>query len=433
MEITQTRKDRSVLSVLNRLSANKWTFITIILVALTLRIVYALLAPSVDPFLQENPLYGDAFDYHHLAKNFYQGEGFTVNNAEPTSFRAPFFPMVLGVFYVIFGTSYEVARLSQAFIGTALVIVTYFIGKRAGSSLIAVIAAAIVAIYPVTIYVGSWIMTEPLYLLLSTASMYFVYVGCERQKKGLVQFIIAGILLGLSGLTRPQGLVLAPLFALIIFLNIYRSSLRQAGWQLFVFTLVTTATVLPWTIRNYTIHDELVLIDTHGGYTFFGSYVPSAKGSFRDRPLEELAHLSEPARDHEYYSMTFEWIKEHPNETLEMIPLRLWRITSPITTVGGTLDIVGAPIIHFFHLIFLMVAVVGGYLAIQANRINWVLWCPIVMTIFITIVFYGTARFAVMMTPSVAVFWGIAVDYYFRYLNGNDKDKIGVAGKGEGS
>ncbi|MGC8788198.1 MAG: hypothetical protein ACP5Q1_12305, partial [Anaerolineae bacterium] len=71
--------------------ARNWLGV-IYLFALAMRLLYAFLAPQVDPFLKANPLHGDAASYDGIARNLLAGYGFASSPGKPTAFWPPLYP-----------------------------------------------------------------------------------------------------------------------------------------------------------------------------------------------------------------------------------------------------------------------------------------------------------------------------------------------------
>ena len=101
--------------------ASIWLDLVIILaLALAVRLSWALLAPSLDPFLKQSPLLGDAASYDRIAKSLLAGTGFTERPPEPSVFWPPLYPALLCLIYSVAGYHLEIARIVQAFLGTAV-------------------------------------------------------------------------------------------------------------------------------------------------------------------------------------------------------------------------------------------------------------------------------------------------------------------------
>ncbi|MCG8353907.1 MAG: glycosyltransferase family 39 protein [Chloroflexales bacterium] len=81
--------------------------------------------------------------------------------------------------------------------------------------------------------------------------------------------LLCGVIWGLAALTRAVALLFIPMAALLFLLFSERhrrvQSVRIAGFLL----LGAALTIGPWTLRNYLIHDRLILVDTNGGISMW--------------------------------------------------------------------------------------------------------------------------------------------------------------------
>src|SRR5438105_13109906 len=89
----------------------------ILILAFAVRLGWALAAPNVDPYLRQDPLFGDAKDYVVIAVHVVTGEGYSTANRMPTAYRAPGYPFFLVPFYALWGDGQEPVTVAQAVLG----------------------------------------------------------------------------------------------------------------------------------------------------------------------------------------------------------------------------------------------------------------------------------------------------------------------------
>jgi 4-amino-4-deoxy-L-arabinose transferase-like glycosyltransferase len=162
----------------------------------------------------------------------------------------------LAAVYRVFGTGLLVAPVTNAVIGTLLVVVVHRLALRALSLNRARIAAAITALHPGLIAYSAVIMNEELSALLVLSA---AWVAVRRL--GYRHTIAAGVLFGLGALVRPSSLLAPPLVALLVPLPKPEAITRGA-----VALAVALATILPWTVRNCRVMDGCALVSTNGGW-----------------------------------------------------------------------------------------------------------------------------------------------------------------------
>ena len=332
------------------MSSSKTFAIRIFLVALVLRLLPVLFTRELGIGLD------DMFQYDMLARSLVSGNGFRwyaqpdlaqlapyVNfdltsvdydpvHGIPTSFRAPLYPAFLALVYAISGTGFArffAARLTQAILlGAPLAPLTYFtekklsppppgvVGSGVRSERTARLSAWIVAAYPMLLIFPLGLGTENLFFLLVLASFFFLLSTIEQPSN--FRFLLSGLLLGLTALTRSVILPFAGLAVLWIWF-----SLKQKRGALLV-ALALTVTILPWVIRNSLLYGKLTGIETSLGYNLYVGYHPDSTGTFTFGPsLDLVAILDDSARDQLGTQRALEFIQADPGR---FVPLAVSRL-----------------------------------------------------------------------------------------------------------
>ncbi len=293
----------------------------IFLVALVFRLIPVLATRGMGIGLD------DMFQYDMLARSIAAGNGYrwyaqedlpliqqyipldlTSVNYDPrgvlTSFRPPLYPAFLALIYFLTGTGasrFFTARLVQTVLGAALAPLTFALGRRLfpGQPRVAVIAAWVVACYPMLVIYPLSLATENLFFVLVLASAWALlkagesgrgsqrskepgqptsHGGLERFRTFFYQFrwfLLAGFLLGLTALTRSVALGMAGLAVLWIWFM-----LRQR-WMAVVMVLALAVVILPWMVRNTLLHHTPTGIESELGYNLYVGYHPLGSGTFQ--------------------------------------------------------------------------------------------------------------------------------------------------------
>ena len=253
-----------------RPDSGKWSLI-IFAVALFVRVVNLIFLSQNDPafyFPQVDSLWHHLWALDILNKSFWGTEVFLLG---------PLYHYFLALLYVISGASIFFAKVIQAVGGAVICVLIYQIGKSVFSENTARISSVLAVFYGPLIYYESELLLEWLAILLALA-MLLVLVRSD----GVVSprtAAIAGILGGLSTVTRPNILVVFPLIALWLLLS-YRSTstIRHRITNAIAFTLGVVICILPVTLRNYIVADDFVLISSQGGVNFHLANNPEADG-----------------------------------------------------------------------------------------------------------------------------------------------------------
>ncbi|MCS7010434.1 MAG: glycosyltransferase family 39 protein [Anaerolineales bacterium] len=260
----------------------------------------------------------------------------------PTSFRAPLYPAFLALVYLLTGMGagrFFAARLAQTLLSAALAPLTWSLARRLlpGDSpeaaqrreRAAVAAAWVVACYPLLIVYPFGLATENLFFPLVLLSLLFLLRAAERPAP--VNFLLAGLFLGLAALTRSIILPFAGLAFLWLWFGkpveppsqAVKPSLSPKVGAFLAFWIFLML-VLPWVIRNSLLHDRLLGIETSLGYNLYLGYHPKGDGSFVFGPSFDLIPILDDAeRDRLGMERAIEFIRAAPER---FFPLALNRL-----------------------------------------------------------------------------------------------------------
>jgi uncharacterized membrane protein len=291
------------------------------LAGLGLRTAYALDQPYAQP--------PDASAYERIAESLAEGRGFdsrppgAAREVQPSSAYAPGLPLLVGALYWLGdGPDLTVALLVLAFLGAAAVPLTYLLGARLSGPLAGLLGAAAVAVYPALLQYQALLLTEPLAATLLVASLLALLHAARPPlsrgpeetetdrplppRTGMARWILAGALLGLLALVRPEYLAIAVLLPLLAALSTSMGRKHHHGlgnrpvnrWRPVAIgagaCLAATVLVLaPWAIRNAVVLGRFVPVSTGGGKALYiGTYL----GADGDGPkLRELLLSRRPA------------------------------------------------------------------------------------------------------------------------------------------
>ncbi len=227
-----------------RLSRYRW-LIVVILAGLALRLAFILLVPA-------QPV-SDFKNYHDLAVNLltYGTYGFGVT---PSSHLAPGTSFFLALAYGVFrSTDIIYPKLIQAALGTADILLVYYIGRKAFNETAGLLAAAIWALFPTPIAYTAVLASENPFVFLCLLSISSLLTLGEKSRLDYALVFLAGAAAGLSALVRPAAIYLPVIFLACIPL---KSGVKKAGLKrIALLSAVLLAGVLlaagPWCLRNY--------------------------------------------------------------------------------------------------------------------------------------------------------------------------------------
>lgn len=188
-------------------------------------------------------------EYIEIARHLLAGRGYSLLIAgapEPTSFRAPLYPLFLALLLRLSQNSLWAVTSAQSLIGAALCFLVYGLGRRLFSERVGLLAALLTALdFPLVVMSG-WVLTERLYVFLIALAAYLV-IGDNFRTQW--RSLAAGLVFGLAILTRSEAaLYLLTLLGLAVILSPQRArSVRNGALA----ALVTLSCLIPWLWRNH--------------------------------------------------------------------------------------------------------------------------------------------------------------------------------------
>lgn len=241
--------------------------------------------------IQSLPGTFDEVSYHNLALRVMDGHGFSFGERwwpgtaanEPTAHWSYLYTGFLVVIYSIFGPSPLLARILQGIIvGIVMPWLLYRLAFRifapevrgegmfiykpavAQAQRIALLAAAIGAVYIYFFYYTAALITEGFYI----SGILWVFDTAvsitQSQKVTTKQWAMLGLAMGITILLRQLFLLFLPFLLLWLW---WAKRPRLTSFVLPVALVVLM--IVPWTVRNYLAFDTIVPLNTNSGFAFF--------------------------------------------------------------------------------------------------------------------------------------------------------------------
>ncbi len=193
--------------------------------------------------------------YHSL-----QAQALVQGNSPPEPyFRAPLYLWLLSGVYATLGNGAWEPRLVQSLIGSWSVVLLYLLGERLFRPSVAMFAAISMALYGPLIYNNLELHT-PVVEVFSILAALLMLVRGGATLRGVS---LAGVLVGLAGLARPNALVLLPLGL------IYLWQIGQRRVSLALFLGLALLPPLAVTLRNARVGGDPVFIASQGGINLY--------------------------------------------------------------------------------------------------------------------------------------------------------------------
>jgi 4-amino-4-deoxy-L-arabinose transferase-like glycosyltransferase len=235
------------------------------------RAVYLVLAKlPVDACGQQRC--GDAVYYVAQGLRLADGQGFEDPAAPgtPAADHPPVTALLLVPAGLFRGAHVTLGRLTMALVGTAVIVLAGYLGRRLAGDGAGLAVAALAAVNP-NLWMNDVLpMSEAPAALAVLAILMCLYRLLERVD--LRRALALGVVLGLAVLTRGELALMVPV-AVVPSLVLARGP-TPLGRRLVlgaVAALVGVAVVAPWTVWNLTRFEEPVLLSTNEGLTVAGA------------------------------------------------------------------------------------------------------------------------------------------------------------------
>lgn len=240
----------------------------------------------------------DAMDYASIGRNIERGDGFISSYITPLAlanrgglpqpdlWRAPLWPMVLGVFIKVFGSTDQAVAIATGSFFILGAILVYLLGSELFDRPVGFLSGLVFVFSAQNLINSVSGMTETISVFLMLLA---VYLAAASWLQNIWGDILAGVALGLFYLARYNALLFVPFFAIFLW---YRRSFyagkrfgeyaaaRPSGFRPVATHLAAFAvTVSPWLIRNYLLmgsplfslqkYEPAMFTSTYPGYTMY--------------------------------------------------------------------------------------------------------------------------------------------------------------------
>lgn len=299
----------------------------------------------------------DQVSYYALAQSLLAGQGYQFSENwypftpahTPTAHWSFAYPLYLVSVYALFGDYPLLARLIQGVVGGVLLcLLIYKVGEHVTDRRVALVAAGLAAVYSYFIYYSVALMTETFSILLILASLWLA-LELRASPGSRRHWLLLGITLGVAALLRQTILLFAPVLLLWLFWQIRgRLFFRHVMLPVVVIGLL----ILPWTVRNYLVYDQFLLLNSNAGYALYASNHPQLGTNWQNEnvvvPLPpELEGLNEATIDRALSRQGLSFVQQDPvryfwltlDKSLEYFKFWPEAQSSPLSNVARTLSI----------------------------------------------------------------------------------------------
>ncbi len=205
----------------------------------------------------------------------------------PSAFVTPLYPLFIAFMYKLSmllhgGHLLDQTRvihetfLAQQMLSLVTLALAYYIGAALANRYVGFAAGVLSLLYLPNSFIGMLLLTEALFM----PALFATIAAFVRAEKGggVIWYIAAGALLGITTLVRPTVL---PLWAVFLFLMWWRwMTARKRGENLPLWgpaigmTAALVAVMLPWWVRNFIDFHQFIPLSTEAGNPLLAGAIP---------------------------------------------------------------------------------------------------------------------------------------------------------------
>ena len=369
----------------------------VLVAALIVRLVFLWMMPA--PPLE----LADQTDYDRLAHAILDGRGYVSATGLPTSERPPLYGYTLAAVYAVFDDGPAATRVLQGLLDAVTCLLVYLLAARHFGVQAARVSAVLAIGSLSLLFATRFLMTETISTLFMVATVFVLDVALTRWHA--IPFFVTGVLVGLSTLAKGTALLLPAALLVPIWVAAHRNRhLFTRGAALLILGFVLT--LLPWTIRNYRVHGEVVPVATQAGWVVYSSYAPPEGKIFGNYTLDETVTASEALPEAERSRFltraAIDRIRDHPGDLPRLTVLKFLYFVSPFDWYFLGVD----GMFNFTYALTALLALYGLW------TVRWDGWRPVLLVaapsfmLLQALGLYGSARLRMPIEPLLMVLAG---------------------------
>jgi len=374
-------------------------------VAIVLRVVVGLVHPFEFP---------DSKDYDGLARAIVEGREYEVGGLYAT--RMPGYPVFVAGVYWVFGYSLRAVLVVQAILSGGVVWLTYLLARRVSGMQappcrlnVALVAAGLVAVDPLSIAFSASLLTETVFTLVLVGGVYVCVRLVERP--GTWGWVWLAVVWVVAVYLRASAFwCIVPLWIVLIFAAYSRRGKLISAQRLAVVMATLFISLLPWQLRNYAIFSpDRVDFTTLEGISLYEAVYPEATGGPRQDLIElpvEMKSLNEAQRNAEWSRRAWQFIRDDPGRIAGLAVRKVARMWSPVLNAAEFRNVWVQIALAVWYVPMFLMALVGIW---PMSSRKALLLVPIFYFTGIHAIFLGSVRYRVPLMPLLSVFAAIGI------------------------
>jgi 4-amino-4-deoxy-L-arabinose transferase-like glycosyltransferase len=218
--------------------------------------------------------WADTRGYHEPALSLVQSgrfDTFLDAPGQPMTYRTPGYPAFLAAVYAVFGENQPAAILFQVLLSLVTIYLTWRLAWRLWGDQVALSAAALLALDPLSLTYSLKIMTENNFTLFVMVAILAGVNLVTNQRRRAGWALLLGLTLALATLTRPLSyyLPIPVILGVMIWGWKRRWGARSMAVTALLILLPNLLLIGGWTWRNFRLTGAPVYTSIEGYYTYF--------------------------------------------------------------------------------------------------------------------------------------------------------------------
>ena len=375
---------------------NIYGIITItFIIGILIRSILPLLAPNLYP-LDINHLITDAGAYSFRATDLIQ-------NHRLSTFTLPGFPIVLSLFYLVFGYKIIFPISFLIIISSFLGIMAYLIALELfNNKTVALISLILIIMNPILIMQAPNLLSDTLALFFFSLIIFLILK--DYKSITLRYTLLIGLLIGFTILIRPNYIYLGIIYLFFILFGTKKIKLNFKLKKIALLLIGGLIIVGPWMYYTYTQIGEPT-ISTNSGMNFFIGNNPQATGWYVDPSITSNMSTAELERGKEPYKQGLAYLLGDTTSAMKLYIKKIYvSIFEPYSYSNRFCQGFNAILFIILNITFVIVELLGllGLISYRKNRGIFAFFSIMLLSVYLTlIIFFTDFRF---ILPLIFIF-----------------------------
>jgi 4-amino-4-deoxy-L-arabinose transferase-like glycosyltransferase len=213
----------------------------------------------------------DTFHYDEMVRQWLHTGVYGYKDTHSNAQVTPGYPVIMAAVYELAGYQtndpFPYLRYLNVVLSLGTLWLVFLMARRWAGDAASLLAALAMAVYPSFVWTTGSILTEVPTAFMLTLYLYVQLIAFESRL--LKHAVLAGVLLGLTALIRPEFM---PLF-IPLYLFYWLQTRDRTFWKPMAAALIGLAVIMsPWWIRNMVVMDRLILTGTQTNPFYAGTF-----------------------------------------------------------------------------------------------------------------------------------------------------------------